>query len=457
MRNLTVPPLPSLSEIFPVNIEIKDVSPTRKNLVVSLAADEVDTEYQAVIGEFALSARLPGFRPGKAPANMVLMRYRKEIGEEFKQKVIAKAYRGGIDQAKLDVVQVTAVEEGAIAPATAATLTITVDLRPEFTLPDYIGLPTEVKPAEPTDAEVESVLEAMRAERADFQPVPRATQKGDYVKLAYEGTVDGKPILELVPDKQIYGKVPQTWEEIEGANEGIIPGLGRVLGDLKAGDKKDVTVTFPADFAGAPALAGKTATYAVEIQEVRERVLPALDEAFFKSHQADSLDGLKASIRHNLTLRKAQENHTAQRRQVAEALAAKVEFAVPESLVEMETQNMLRRFIEENMRRGVTADQFEKDKESLYEGARKSATLRVKQQLLFAKVAEQEKITVTEQDIDTFIYQEAARTNQTPEKLAKELGKARERLRSIQQAIIFDKALDLLVAKAKVTTVPASA
>ncbi|MBW8782079.1 MAG: trigger factor [Verrucomicrobia bacterium] len=440
-----------------MNIEIKDVSETRKSLVVTLDQAEVAAEHQAVIGEISKQARLPGFRPGKAPASLVLKRYAKEIGDEFKQKVLAKAYRGGLEQSKIEALNITDVQEGTLSPDQAATVTITLDIRPTFTLPDYAGIATEVKSVEATDAEVDTVIEGMRAERADFKVAERPSQKGDYVKLAYEGTIDGKPVLELAADKQIYGKVPQTWEEVEGENEGLIPGLGKQLAGLKAGDKKDVTITFPAEFPAVPALAGKTAVYAVEVQEIRERVLPPMDEAFFKAHQADDLESLKVNVRNNLKGRKEYENRQAQRRQVTEVLNAKVDFAIPESLVEHETQSVLRQFIEENMRRGVSADQFEKDKQQLHDGASKAARTRVKTQLILAKIAEQEKITVTEKDIDTFIYRESVMNNQKPEKLVKELTQDREKLRSVQQSIIFDKALDLLVSKATVTTASAQA
>lgn len=440
-----------------MNIEIKDVSDTRKELVVSLDQTEVAAQHQAVIGEISKVARLPGFRPGKAPANLVIKRYGKEIGEEFKQKVVTKAYRDGLEQSKLDVLQITGVDEGTIAADQPAIITITVDLRPSFELPEYAGLATTVTPAEPTDAEVDAAIEELRGQRAEFNVAERASQKGDYVKLSYTGTVDGQPILELVPDKQIYGSVPQTWEEVEGENEGLIPGLGNSLAGLAKGDKKDVTVTFPAEFAGAPALAGKTAVYSVEIQEIRERVLPALDEAFFKANQADDLAGLKSKTANNLKLRKEYQNKQAQRQQIVEALTGKVEFAVPESLIEAETQSVLRRFMEENMRRGVPAEQFEKDKQELFDSARKAATTRVKTQFILSKIAEKESLKVDEKDIDTFIYREAMMTNSTPEKLVKELTKDRERLRAIQQSIIFDKALDLVVSKATVSTAEATA
>ncbi len=434
-----------------MNIQVNDLSETRKSLVVTLDKGEVDTEHQAVVGEYTKLARLPGFRPGKAPAAMVVKRFGKEIAGEFKQKVVAKAYRGAIEEKKLDVLNIVNVEEGSIESGLSAAVTITIDVRPEFKLPEYVGLPTQVETIDVADAEVDSVIEGLRAERADFKVADRPAQKGDYVKLGYEGSVEGKPIADLAPDKQIYGKVPQTWEEVEGAQEGVIPGLGRQLGGLKTGDKKSMEITFPAEFAPVPALAGKAAVYAVEIQEIRERILPPLDAEFFKAQKVDDLEGLRNQVRTNLKLQKEYQNRAAQRRQVADALAAKIDFPVPQSLVDAETQGVLRQFIEENMRRGVASEQFEKDKKELFDGARKAATNRVKLQFVLAKIAEAEKITVTESDIDTFIYREAQRTNQKPDKLIKELTKDREQLRSIQQSIIFDKSVDFLVSKANVT------
>lgn len=435
-----------------MNVQLNSISDTRKSLVVSLDKSEVEAEHQAVVGEFTKLARLPGFRPGKAPAAMVIKRFGKEIADEFKQKIVSKAYQTAMEQHKLDVLNIVNVEPGTIEAGLSAAVTVTVDVRPEFQLPDYVGLPTEVAPTEASDEEVDRVIEAMRSDRAEFKVADRAAAKGDYVKLSYTGKVGDQPVAELVPDKQIYGAVPQTWEEVEGEHEGVIPGLGKHLAGLKTGDKKDIAITFPAEFAAAPALAGKQAVYAVEVQEIRERVLPPLDEAFFKANQADDLDGLKASVRNNLKMQKEYQNRSEQRRQVSDALLEKVDFAAPESLVESETQGVLRQFIEENMRRGVPQEQFEKDKQELVENARKAATRRVKLQLILAKVAEAEKIQVGEQDINNFIYREAMRTNEKPDKLVKDLSKNRDALRSVQQSIIFDKAVDFLVSKATVTT-----
>ncbi|TAG28451.1 MAG: trigger factor [Verrucomicrobia bacterium] len=441
-----------------MNIHIQDVSPSRKSLTVSFDAVEVAAEFKSVVGEVSKQARIPGFRPGKAPLNLVMKQFGKSVQEEFKQKIVGKAYRDGIKQSNLDVIQVTNVQEGDIAPDKFASIVITVDLRPSFELPSLSGIPVTVVPTDASDSEVQAGVEALRRERADFKVVERPAQKGDYVKLSYEGTIAGQAILDIVPDKQIYGKVPQTWEEVEGENEGLIPGLGKQLAGLAVGDKKDLSINFPVEFKGAPDLAAKSATYAVEVLEIRERALPALDEAFFVSQQVTDLAALQTKVLQNLKAAKSNENLAGKRRQVIEALIAQTSFPVPQSLIEQEANSVLRRFVQENQRRGMTQEQFDKDKDRLIVDATRAAESRVKTQLILARVAEQEKLAVEASDIDTFLYRQSVQTGVKPEKLVKELTNDRERLRAVQQSIIFDKALDLIVSRASVTeAAPAAA
>lgn len=438
-----------------MNVQITDINDTRKTLTVTLDKGEVDGEYKVILGQFAQQVRLPGFRPGRAPAQLVERHYGKELREEFKGRVISKAYRDGLEQSKLNVLSLVDVEEGEVQPGLSAAIKLTVDIRPEFTLPEYTGIETEVQPTEPTDAEIDAVIEGLRSERADFKVAERPAAKGDYVRFGYEGTLEGKPLTDIVADKAIYAKAPQTWEEVEGGNEGLLPGMSKELAGVKAGDKKTVTLTFPAEFAAAPALAGRTVAYAIEVQEVRERALPPLDEKFFKDNQADSLDALKAQVKQSLTMRKDYENRAAQRRQITDALLAKASFPAPESLVAGERDGVLRQFIEENMRRGVPQEDFEKNKKELFESASKAAVARVKVQLMLARIAETEKLKVDEQDLNSWLMREAMRSGQKPDKLAKELGKDREHVRGIQQQLLYDKALDFLVAKATVKTATA--
>jgi trigger factor len=435
-----------------VNVQITDINETRKTLTVTLDQGEVQGEYTVLLGEFTRQVSLPGFRPGKAPAAMVAKRFGKELKDEFKSKVIGKAYRDGLEQSKLEVLSLVDVEEGAIEPGLSAAIKLTVDVSPTIKLPEYTGLELEVQPTEPAAAEIDQVIDGLRSERADFKVADRAAAKGDYVRFGYTGTLDGKPLTEMVGDKAIYAAAPQTWEEVEGANEGLLPGVSKQIAGLKTGDKKSIEVTFPADFAAVPALAGKTVAYAVEVQEVRERVLPPLDETFFKSHQVDDLAGLRAQVSAQLTARKDYANRSAQRRQITDKLAAQANFPVPESLISSERDGILRQFIEENLRNGVPQDKLEENKKELYDGASKAAVNRVKVQLLLAKIAEAEKIKVDEKDFNNWLMREAMRNGQKPDKLAKDLSKDRDQVRAIQQQILFDKTLDFLVSKATVKT-----
>jgi len=436
-----------------VNVQITDINETRKTLTVTLDKGEVEGEYNVLLGEFTRQVSLPGFRPGKAPAAMVAKRFGKELKDEFKSKVIGKAYRDGLEQSKLEVLSLVDVDEGTIEPNAPAAIKLTVDVTPAIKLPIYTGLELEIQSTEPTSAEIDQVIEGLRSERADFKVAERAAAKGDYVRFGYTGSLAGQPIDELVGDKKIYATSPQTWEEVDGANDGLLPGVSKQIAGLKTGDKKTVDVTFPADFAAVPAMAGKSISYAIDVQEVRERVLPPLDEAFFKSHQVADLDGLKAQVRAQLAGRKDYANRSAQRRQVTDRLAAEANFPVPESLVASERDGLLRQFIEENLRNGIPQEKIEENKKELYDGASKAAVTRVKVQLLLAKIAEAEKIKIDEKDFNNWLMREAMRSGQRPDKLAKDLGKDRDQVRSIQQQLTFDKTLDFIISKATLKTV----
>ncbi len=436
-----------------MNIQINDLTVNRKSIAVTLEAKEVDALHQAVINQFSQRAQLPGFRPGKAPAAMVAKRFGKDIAEDFRQNVVSAAYRAVSEREDIKVAAFANVEVNQVEAGKESVITMVVDIQPDFEIPQYLGLATEVAVIEATDKEIDAVIEGIRAERADFKAADRPAQKGDFVKLGYEGKIEDKPIAEIAPDRQVYGKIPQTWEEVDGEHEGIIPGLGKQLAGMKSGEKKDITVQFPLDFPAMPALAGKKAVYALDVQEVRERILPAIDEEFLKANKAESLDALKKNIGESLKNQKEMQNRSGQRRMIIETLNASVEFPLPEALVENETQNVLRQFVTENMRRGVTQEQLEKEKSEIFENARKVAAQRVKSQFIIAKIAEKENITVVESDFDSFLYRESMRTGASPDKLLKDLAKDRDMLRSVQRTIIFDKAVDFLVSKATVSSV----
>jgi len=438
-----------------VNITIEDVSPTRKTLVVTVPAAEIAAEEKTVLGEFTQSVRLPGFRPGKAPADLVRRRYTREIGEELQRKVTSQAYEHAVKESKLEIFAAVGVDGDPVALGKDALLKITVDVQPQFSIPEYKGLPVSVPAKEVTDTDVEAAINDMRQQRADYAVVERPAAAGDFVRLNYTGTLEGKPIAEIAPERAIYGTQHGTWEEAGSAQApGVRAVVDGIIG-LKAGDKKDVPHTFPADL-DVPALAGKTASYAIEVLEVREKRPAALDDAFFKGLQVENLDQLRERVKDDLKSRKEQDSLATSREQIVKALTGAVDFPLPESAIESETQNLLRDFMERQMRAGATEEDFEKRKDELFKSAREAAFNRVKLLLILLKIAEQEKVVVDNDDLHRRIMQEAMMTRQRPEQIVKRLQEDRSLLASLQRAILHAKTLDFVVGLANVTVTPAA-
>lgn len=431
-----------------MKIDLQDVTDTRKTLTVTLDADEVAAEEKSLLSQFKGMAKIPGFRPGKAPESVVRKRFSKEIAGELKQRVTAKAYRDGVKEAKVDLINPIDIKEGEIVAGQEASVTFTIDIRPEFELGEYKGLELAGLSEMVEDSEIDQAIEEMRKEKAEFAPVEREAKEGDYVKFSHEGSIEGKPISEIVEDKPVYAKMPQTWEEV-GGEQGLIPGLGDQLQGLKTGDKQDLEVAFPEDF-NVEELRGKKAVYAVEILEVRERKLPEMDEAFFESQQVKDLDELKERVSGWIQGRKQQERRVDLRRQVSEKLLAQVDFPLPESLLDMETENSMRQVVMENVQRGVAQEDLEKNKEDIHAQSRKQAESRVKLQLIIEQVAEKEEIEVTDQDMSQFIFSQAYQSGQKPDQFVKELKKDQNRLRSAQRSVLFDKTLEFLVDESSV-------
>lgn len=437
-----------------VTIAVENISDTRKALVVTVPAADMASEEQAVLGEIAKQARLPGFRPGKAPAEMVRKRYAKEIDEELHRKVAGKAYEEALKESKVSVFQVVNMEGPPFKRGEDAVVKFTVDVVAEFALPEYKGLPVQASGTDVADAEVEAAIKELREARADYTVVERAAAAGDFVKLNYAGTLNGQPIAELAPERTILGTQNGTWEE---AGSTTAPGVRAVIDGvigMKAGDKKEVTQAFAADLDVA-ALAGQTGTYALEVLEVREKRPAALDETLLKSLQCETVEQLHARVRDDLKSRKEQQAQASSREQVVKALTGAVEFPLPESAVENETQVVLRDYMERQMRQGVPEAEFEKRKDELFAGARQAAASRVKLNLILQKIAEKEGLKVESEDLHKRIMQEAMMARQRPEQIVKRLQEDRQLLGQLQRAVLHAKTLDFVVEKANISPLAA--
>jgi len=431
-----------------VKTDVQDINPTRKTIAVTVTSEEITKQEAKLIKDFQRQAKIPGFRPGKAPENMVRSRFAKDIQQELKQRVISQAHQEGVAGADFEVFTIVELEEGEITSGQDAVITFTVDVIPEFNLPAYEGLKVSAEPTDASDEEVTKMLDQILSQRAEFNVAEKAAEKGDYVQCGYVGKIGDELVADLVPDATMYGSQKTTWEE---AGSEDAPGVRAIIDGLvgmKAGDAKEVTMEFPEDFK-PEALAGKTAVYSLEAKEVREKVMPEMDEAFFKSLQVKDEAELRERIAENISNQKKQQNANAERQQITEELLKAVDFPIPESGVERETESVLRDFMRRNMQQGVSAEEFEKHKESLHEGASKAAHDRLKSRLILTKIAEKEKIKVENEDFSRMIMMEAQQTGQNPEKVVKELRKDQSRINDMRREIILGKTMDWLLEKAE--------
>ena len=439
-----------------VKTDVTDINETRKSITISFTADEVSAQESQLIKEFQRQAKVPGFRPGKAPEKMVRSRFAKDIANELKNRVVSKAHQDGVSGSDLNIYGIVELNEGEIAAGADANITFTVDIVPEFELPTYEGLKVTSEPTDASDDEVEKMLNQILSQRAEFNVVEKEASKGDYVRCGYEGKIGEDLIAELVPDAAMYGTQKTTWEE---AGSEDAPGVRAVIDGLvgmKAGDEKEVTMDFAEDFE-VVALAGKSAVYTLKAEEVREKVMPELTEDFFKSLQVENEEELRKQIGENISQQKQQQNFQAERQQITEQLNAAVELALPESGVTSETDSILRDFMQRNMQQGATAEDFEKQKEQLHQGASDAAASRLKSRFILGKIAEKEKIKVENEDFSRVIMNEAMQTGQKPDALVKELQKDQSRINQMRVDILLGKTMDLLIEKAERETAEASA
>ena len=438
-----------------VKTDVQDINETRKTITVSVAAAEIASIEASLIKEFMRDAKIPGFRPGKAPENMIRMRYAKELKSELSQRVVSKAHQEGVAKSDFEIFGVVDLNKGEIAAGSDATITFTVDVLQAFEVPAYEGLKVTNEPTEASAEEVEKMFEQLLSQRAEFNVAEKAADKGDYVRCSYEGKIGDELVADLVPETPMYGSQKVTWEEAgaEGT-PGVQAIVDGVVG-MQAGDEKEVTMEFPEDFK-PEALAGKTAVYSLKAEEVREKVMPAMDDAFFASVQVKDEAELRERISQNIEGQKKEQNSNAERQQITEQLLASVEFAIPESGIESETEAVLRDFMQRNMQQGASEADFEAHKEQLHEGASKAAHDRLKSRLILSKIAEKEKVQAENDDFSRMIMMQAQQSGEKPEKIVKEIQKDQSRINNMRSEILLGKTMDLILDKAERETVAAA-
>lgn len=430
-----------------MNVEIKEAGDARKIVNVTFDSDEMSEKGNQVCKELGRLANIPGFRKGKAPEHVIRKRYASEIQQELSRKVSTAAYESVLENKEIKVYSILKVEPGNIKSGEPATIEVTVDIESDFDLPKYEEFELTVHPSEVNDEDVEKELNTLCDQRASFEEVERATAKGDYVKCSYEGLLDGSPVMDLLPDKPMYGKQSNTWEEAGQAKGLGVDAIAQAVIGMKKEEKKEVEADFPEEFEVAP-LAGKKVIYSLEIHEVREKKAPkADDEDFLKALKAESLEDLKAKIKDDLISRKERENIDAKRGQVTQKILEMPDFPLPQQAVEDESKAIFQSNVQRSIQQGAKQEDMEAKRDELWKEAQVQAQARIKITMTLRRISELEKVEVSNEDLAQAATREAMMMRTDPQTYVQELAKDQARINRLRQDVLHDKTLELVASK----------
>jgi len=426
-----------------MKISLENAGGCRRRVKGEIPADHVRQKEAQVTLSFQKSARLPGFRPGRAPLDMVRKRYAPDIQAELREVLLREGLRAAVDKEKLQLVDDPAVEEANFAQDLKFRFILRVDIAPEFKLPAARGLKIPKKSPEPvTEKDVAATLQQLAEPLARFQTLEaRPAQAGDFAVVDFEGTCGGKKISEIAPQAGQVAAAKKLWLWLKP--DSFLPGFCQALYGLKPGETKEVEVKFPADFPQAP-LRGQTARYAVALHELKERHLPECNESFCQEHYQMSLEELRKKIQEDLAASRDSALRVEESKAVTAALLAAVKMDVPEPMLAEERRRLVARLVEENQRRGVPQEELLKHKDEILAAAGRSAEENVKLSFLLRKVAETENLQVEEPELLHEVAQLASHSGQDVRLFAKRLQKSGA-LPSLADTLLRRKTVDFLL------------
>lgn len=440
-----------------MNIVTEIINNTRRKLIVSIPREKIEDEEKNLLKIFIKDNRIPGFRPGKAPVDLIKKHYQKPLQEELKRKLISQAYSTVIKDSDFDVYGLVEIQDKTLMEVEdEPKVTFIVNIVPAFELPDYKAITLNHFDMEVKEEEISNILDMLRKQYADFKEKEGPAMEGDYVQVSYEGKVGEQPIAELAPDKPLWGKQEYAWEEAGTFKEDVptdqqfrVKAIVKGLVDMKAGDEKTVEQLFPEDFF-IKELAGKTGTYSINVHGVRERTLPEWNEDLFKKLKVESLEKLREEIINNLKANKERQKKHQYQNEVIEALKKECDFPIPENAVENEAQYLRVETTQKNLQRGVPKEEIEKHSEEIINDSQKGASGNIRLRYILSHIAKKENIKASEEDLTKYIKTQSAMKKTSPEKMGKELAKDKEQLNRVCESIVLNKTLDFIVSQAKV-------
>ncbi len=416
----------------------------RRELELEVPADEVKKQMDKIAKEFARVARVPGFRPGKAPVTLIQKRYADDIKSEMLQSVVPSTLEHALIEQKLNPITQPQVEHIDFAEGQPLKFKASFEVLPEFDLQEYKGVEIEVPKFEITDKEVNETLATMQERAATFVPVEgRAVQDGDYAQV----TLSGMPRtagLDPINAENVLCHIGGE-ETIEAFNEN--------LKGANVGDKKQFEVKYPDDYPDQK-LAGQIFDYNVEVTGLKEKKTPELNDEFAKDVDAPSMEELRSRIHKDLEAVRDRKQREIGMARLLEKLVGQYDFPVPQALVEGQQDVRLERTVRQLVNQGVDPRAVNVDWAALRKRHEEPAIKDVRAELLLDRIALAEKIDTTEEELAHEIEHMAGHTGETPEALRARLTKQGS-IDRMKSKLRSDKTLDWLYQNSRIQLVEA--
>ena len=410
-----------------MNVQLENLPKCITTMRVEVPSEKVSEVWNKTVLEYLQHARVPGYRPGKAPRAVVERKFGKDIKEQVQKEVLTETCRNAITENKLRVLTLSDVQDVELGADKSLKYTATLITAPAFELPEYKGLAVTLAPEEVTDAEFDEALEALRDRSADFNDVTgRPVQMEDFVVIDYAGTLDGIALGEAVEGGVAKPLAGNTDFWVKMTPESFLPGFCEALLGAAPGEAREF--------------------------DVKEKILPELNDDFAaKLVPGKTLEQVKEFIRADLHQRRRHENEGEKRNQIVKQLVASVECELPERYLQNEVSRVLNEIVRENQSRGVPDEVIQSGADELIASARESAHERLKGTFILLRIAEVEKITVAKQEFESSLAHLADRVQMTVEKLRKQMNDA-DTLDRFHEEILTGKVLDFLASNVSVST-----
>jgi trigger factor len=420
------------------------------NLEIDLPADKVATEWNKVAKEYQKQARIPGYRPGKAPMAMIESRYGREIESEVSDSLSYEAVVEASKEKSLRLHAIEKISESSIAADKSMKIRATVVRTPDFDLPEYKNLALEVYKRPVTEADVDQLLEYLRDPHSTFEPVTdRALAMEDFAVVTYEGKIEGQPLAEVAPKApaQLAGRRNGWVLMSEGT---LIPGFAKAIEGMKIEEQRTFTLEVPETFP-VPEIQGKKVDYTVTLHGINLRKLAPLDDALAaKIEPGSTLESLKQKIRERQQESADYQFDVGKRNAAVKKLLGLFTCELPEQAVAAETGSILKDIVAESQARGMSDDDLKSSTDQIVETASESARERVRANFVLLRIAEQEKIEETEAELYQAVLEMSERHRVPVKKLVKDLSR-KGGIGRIREQIRITKALDYVVSSATVT------